>query len=123
MKATDLMIGDFVLHDGKVKRVDMIWSKYEVNLYGGETWGSIYNKTDISEVQPIPITHEILYRNGWNYDDLDHEFKGYPRIYGSKALYGIFCCEVNISYVHELQHALRLMGLGELLTLKIGGAV
>lgn len=68
------------------------------------------------ELEPIPLTPEILEKNGFIYDSEDQLFKDiYPRIsmlYAQYRLvenYGINYGEMSeIKYVHQLQHALRL---------------
>ena len=71
-------------------------------------------------VEPIPLTPEILEKNGWMYIAEDKVFysenlKGeLPWIYyitdGSNEVFRMkdFC---NLQYVHQLQHALRLCGI------------
>lgn len=113
MKATDLMIGDWVLYGDKSVRVLQLSenSKYD--------W-----------VKPIPITPEILEKNGFCFvksSDMDSVWNGWW-IYKGLEL-GTCCldregnwpCCINIvdsniecKYVHQLQHALRLCELDEL---------
>ena len=76
------------------------------------------------EIKPIPITIEILEKNGWKIEDVNpHELskivsKGiiYRAIKGKEILFfqkgaSVFTCPLNwrkieIRYVHELQHLL-----------------
>lgn len=118
MKATELMIGDWILYGDKPVKVLQLSenSKYD--------W-----------VKPIPLTPEILEKNGFEmfkYDGWVH----YYRIFGNSALpfvlhsmiggemlsqeVNLFStstdtnCGIDINYVHELQHALRLCSLNKL---------
>ena len=125
MKATDLMIGDKVM----VKVLSQI-----PNTYVLHTWTANDYSRDI-QVKPIPLTPEILEKNGFEmfkYDGWVH----YYRIFGNSAIpfilhsmiggemlsqeVDIFStstdtnCGIEINYVHELQHALRLCGLNKL---------
>ena len=70
--------------------------------------------------QPIPLTPEILEKNGWKETEYWHEYEDGNTIiqYSLSNIWGIingieiehFKCE----YVHQLQHLLRLCGLNEL---------
>ena len=68
------------------------------------------------DIEPIVLTQEILEKNGWRYNKVDDVFypkmlKGeLPWIVGKEGLFRVkdFC---TISYVHQLQHALRLCGI------------
>lgn len=128
MDAKELMIGDWVSHNGIRNRIapaDLIPDVHK-------KW--------LEEAQPIPITHEILEKNGFY---VKREFNGGVieetcsldktswvsfTMYGFRAgwlcewarigcrlhIYNIdknneFCGTVK--YVHELQHALRLCGI------------
>lgn len=123
MKATELMIGD--------------WVNIE---YGGAGFGFAPVKVvciteDNTEwLYPIPLTEEILKANGfdiiqdgdsltiWKQKDDEYGNEVYDiTIYASKGVMRFDTCvrfhgtiRKNIYYVHELQHALRLCGLNEL---------
>ena len=65
---------------------------------------------DPDKVQPIPLTSEILEKNGWVFDEIGGDYYNteiHFRIYGKESPYMIFD-SVEINYVHELQHALKL---------------
>ena len=66
-----------------------------------------------SEVEPIPLTAEILEKNGWWQDEIDGTYHNTMSVYGRKAPFSILD-GVAINYVHELQQALRLCGLKDL---------
>lgn len=86
--------------------------------------GSVYCLVDVEEIKPIPITIEILEKNGWKIEDVNpHDLsnivsKGiiYRAIKGKEILFfqkgaSVFTCPLNwrkieIRYVHELQHLL-----------------
>lgn len=137
MKATDLMIGDWVetghLVYNKVQEIsrdnDMQWY---ISFACGITLFRMY------EFGPVPLTPEILEKNGWiqcKYETCKslYEYKGlHLRHTMIKRSNGRWVAEVdgivekfpdeythsflriNVFYVHELQHALRLCGLDEL---------
>lgn len=122
MKETELMIGDYLYWGkDKVVKVQMI-RKY------GENFGvdAIYND---DELKPIPLTPEILEKNGWVYNNEDEKFFPQTWVGGGLMLQSAgdcgYCIVVTsdyddedtndtpfiILYVHELQHALRLSGI------------
>ena len=140
MKATDLMIGDWVRYSPKSISLN--------NNYGGLYRAEGISQDTISlgaknyrfvvsdkEIDSIPLTPEILEKNGFEmfkYDGWVH----YYRIFGNSVIpfvlhsmiggemlsqeVDIFSTSTNtnrgidVNYVHELQHALRLCGLNEL---------
>lgn len=127
MKAQDLMIGDWVLCDGQptpsnvvIQTVaqDGIWFE------GDEFEGA----ASFDHIFPIPLTPEILEKNGfedvgsevyecdvlpfyiwWERDrhrlGIDIEDSTYDKENFAQML------RVPVSYVHDLQHALRLCGI------------
>lgn len=122
MKEKDLMIGDKVM----VKVLSQI-----PNTYVLHTWAANDYSRDI-QVKPIPLTAEILEKDGWE-RDIDKEWE-----YNNSHILPHYCYQwekqnVKIEMysglegftisliigrrfyaVHELQHVLRLYGLDEL---------
>ena len=119
MKAADLMIGDWV---GKVFDDKRIIEDYrQVDWIRTGEIGMRYCKVwSIGCIEPIPLTPEILEKNGWKETEYWHEYKDGNTIIQCSLhkIWGIineieiehFKCE----YVHQLQHLLRLCGLDEL---------
>ena len=126
MKADELMIGDWVLYVGTPMRITgRLIDDLEFNEL---------NYIEREGFEPIPITPEILEKNGfmketdgewaiWNigeegtnseFDSL--YFQDFRKLYTrdwrfSFDLYGRGHGGIHIQYVHELQHALRLYGI------------
>ena len=130
MEARDLMIGDWVLHDGEPYKIR------QLGIYGTTRDGDDYPAVCVgkpkgvgliverNEIKPIPLTPEILEKNGFvksKYGEmiLDEEL-------GTSEIYLVleptydeeyYWWRVNyelitkIKSVHELQHALRLVGI------------
>ena len=87
--------------------------------------GSVYCLVDVEEIKPIPITSEILEKNGWKkkmYCDWCHYLPIEGNIlYLSKGvgIDGAFSVDVgqdmsyiaSISFVHQLQHLFFGFGL------------
>jgi hypothetical protein len=92
-------------------------------------WGSIMMKCE--HLRPIPITVEILEKNGWRVIAKevlgeDYEYHGEERVWEDEN-YSIDICEAKqgvfwyswsneyymwrLEYVHQLQHLIRLAGL------------
>ena len=128
MKATELMIGDWVFdnfHQAKA-RVNTLTRAW--------LWGAVEKKDGFyddeqlryEDVKPIPLTEEILRTNGWEYNDEDAKFFPQTWVGGGLKLQGandggyriVVTSDYDdedtnstpfiLLYVHELQHALRL---------------
>ena len=126
MKSTELMIGDWVevilnseKHFARVQTID----GYGDNATSNEcVCDAIYYSID--ELKPISLTPEILEKNGFEYDHSFHtwiydEFTinhGYliEEVYNEHLFVWVADVHVAITYVHELQHILRLCGMNEL---------
>ena len=103
MKATELQIGDWILYGDKPVKVLQL---SENGKYG---W-----------VKPIPLTTEILEKNGWKETQYWHEYQDgkstiqccLPDMRG--RINGIEIEHFKCQYIHQYQHLLRLCGLDEL---------
>lgn len=85
---------------------------------------SVYCLVDVEEIKPIPITVEILEKNGWKKDE-ESSFKTqlyYKKKFGVRTIFVIVREEDSIvmydsaylkiiQYIHELQHLLFGLGL------------
>ena len=121
MKCKELQIFDWVQdHNGFQWQIigvddDYAYATFEGNE--GDPWE--FDDKD-EQPQPIPLTPEILKKNGWKETEYWHEYNDGNTIiqYSLSNIWGIineieiehFKCE----YVHQLQHLLRLCGLDEL---------
>ena len=119
MKANELMIGDWINHKitGENLQITEILSwGVKVNEYKDAVADSI-------DIQPIPLTPEILEKNGFVYNKLPFEQSwqqfGLSLYLGGNG-YRINCGEnvsLRIDSVHELQHFLRIAGIDKEITL------
>lgn len=123
MKATELMIGDLLTYRGQHNvfdfRVEQI-TKHKVG-YHAEPCENRMHYLRLHEVEPIPLTADILERNGFKrsgtnyimaddyYDIVVHEI--------SDSIWDVQYtnCEMPVGnqqmcvcHVHQLQHALRM---------------
>ena len=107
MLCKELMYGDKVM----VKVLSQIPDTYILH-----TWTANDYSRDI-QVKPIPLTPEILEKNGWWYEIEDiwlHDEVSFciEKWNGKFQCYDIN--QIKLDSVHQLQHALRLCGLDEL---------
>lgn len=124
MKTNELMIGDWVcitdddgrmtnFFAGKVEAVDILGNIY-MKAPGDET--AYPYSVDCAE--SIPLTSEILKKNGWKEYANSEDFHG-PNCVFIKQKDGYYgaCIDAKrtvsgpFKYVHELQHALHLCGI------------
>lgn len=107
MEANKLMIGDWVFDGNEVARVTSLTCD-----------GIIETKLRLSNIEivtPIPLTAEILEKNGFS-KTTEAEFNYYqmPDDCFEIDINNVGCAysvDVIIKYVHQLQHALRLCGI------------
>ncbi len=128
MKANELMIGDWVMntHNQKPEQVCEIRESMVMLDYN-----DLY---DFDEIEPIPIIQEILEKNGfvakkyvYPYPYYEYEVKeikvkvGFAFPQGNRTSHkepwvyidteNVFVEHLPCTFVHQLQHALRLCGI------------
>ena len=131
MKANELMIGDWLKHyNGTPMQVTKITTiHFACAKNGGANCWEYNNK-----FEPIPLTSEILKKNGFENIDNLYPFPtfrsddkenyicitiGFPEGNKTKRIYpfieidskDIYVEHIIINFVHELQHALKLCGV------------
>ena len=104
------MIGDWVCntHNRKNERVAETRSE-SVMLY----YNDLY---EYDEIEPIPLTPEMLEKNGFNHEGISYVFGALQVTFdvdwgdldNQISLYIENALDMKIQYVHELQHMLRL---------------
>ena len=140
MKANELMLGDFVTfadcQDDIEKPIIKIWQINEDNLAFAAIDNHRYVLDEIEiddEIVGIPITPEILEKNGWKWDgmyaSLEHddnmELIFYPSegilrdyyVHKSGEAELVFLSRSGMNYVHQLQHCLILLNIDKEITL------
>ena len=127
MNASALMVDDWVLFSGEPKRVRSIAVSDDNRVERIYVFGNTCQVSTINDyIQPIPLTPEILENNGFEYNDENARY--YPNCWQKNGILlrkrtfnGFFymvtvdynnqdtnCTPIIITYVHELQHLLKL---------------
>ncbi len=119
IQCRDLMVGDWITDEHAVPmQIVNVGEDYAYATFDGNE-GDPWEFCDKEgyEPSPIPLTPEILERNGWWYDveDMwlhDEVDFGIERWNGGYQCYNIN--QIKVYSAHQLQHALRLCGLNDL---------
>lgn len=119
MKASDLMIGDWV-EMNLSPSVHKSYFKAQIVVSNLVSLEANYD----FDARPIPLTENILKANGFNDKNELHANDNCFLVYdfaNNHLVISYFVSGVNVVYfdmcvmfVHELQHALRMCGLNEL---------
>ena len=116
MKASEVMLGNWVMKPSREDRESLVKGQIELeDFYLEEEWETISN------CLPIPLTDEILEKNGFIETKETHiiEDLGVAIIYGKyeRLDEDKMLCHGNslwpIKYVHQLQNALCLCGVNK----------
>lgn len=144
MEAKELMIGDWVLHNGEPYQIR------QLGIYGVDRDGEDYPAVCVgkpkgigliverNEIEPIPLTPDILEKNGWvrtKYcygrdcmeihgadkltEGVDNALsmarwsidKNYQYHFLDLYMWKGSVMQHNVHYVHQLQHAFRIFGI------------
>ena len=139
MKATDLMIGDWVKIKGHLDYDKVQEIAKDENMQWYISFACSATLFRAYEFEPIPLTPEILEKNGWNLDTVLQCYTSTPLwLYGEGIINLLLQFPAKQSagsleifdnqkirslfdftwkdrlYIHELQHTLRLCGLDKL---------
>ena len=118
MKANELTIGDLVYSTFCDKPCKVIGIEQYESEYVNVKVTNVTGTKDINSLFFIPLTAEILEKNGFSdnyaYDDLSYAADAGGDIIGVHIVgQGGTMDEMFFDYVHELQHALRLCGINK----------
>ena len=121
MKCQELMVGDFCRSGhGLPMQITNVGDDYAYATFEGNE-GEPWEFSDKDErPQPIPLTTEILEKNGWKQTEYCHEYQDGKNTIQCRLPYmvgrinGIDIEHFKCEYVHQYQHLLRLCGLDEL---------
>ena len=135
IKISELSIGDWVRYIRKRKKNDDYFQV--AHIFRGEKEWLVGRKNDdifgshslrLKDIEPIPLTPEILEKNGLEYEDDGNDAVIFlccdmfwarlcvgdtfwqVGIHNEDRLDAVVC---NVKHIHQLQHALRLAGVGK----------
>lgn len=123
MNIEDLSVGDYVrskLHDVVTTITDIEGTDGKEGHCDPAVWlsdKSCWQRHFIEEIEPVPLTEEIMMKNFPMHDDVVwfplEEEQGVFNIYWESSSFGDGEVRVNIHYVHELQRLLGLIGFNK----------
>lgn len=112
-----------IVVDFKVTEI-VLFAKRVYHIYGEKADGTQSNMGDVNDIEPIPLTPEILEKNGFDFlrnDNKDSVWNGWWIYEGLELATaclnkkGNWPCFINIydsnitcEYVHQLQNALNI---------------
>ena len=139
LKISDLSVGDWVRcvqWNGRIQRIAM-HDGATVEVIIEADLGRLYMYKRVDEIYPIPITAEILEKNGWSNDGMyailridehlhleyyyhEHRLRKYycgVDEWQNHAKVSDITFAAHCYSVHQLQHAIRLAGVDKEITL------
>ena len=126
MKENDIMLGDWLRRRWTCtdtgREVVKDFQVTEIHKLGNflYAWGKNGNMGRVEQLEPIPLTAEILEKNGFTRFGTDYILKerhfglenpSIPSNYLDNYWLRVSIKAVHIEYIHQLQHALRLCGI------------
>lgn len=127
MKAKELMLFDLIRRKKDGKSMTVVELRYAETIAAITPDDVYYGDMEDyheSEIEPIPLTSEILEKNGFKKegswfiiedDYYDISIKEITdsiwRVKYCNTEFSAFDCVLHIAFVHELQHALKLCGI------------
>lgn len=109
MKATDLMIGDWVLADKEPIQIKQVCEDCIICDFGD-------GDEEVDCFEPIPLTPEILEKNGFKKEIAEDKIHNIYTLTENSTAFSIkyarsvfqWFYPIDIKYVHKLQHIMRL---------------
>ena len=134
MDIHEIQIDDYVMFDGSVYQIEEISKKGWVHLTHDGNRLSLTSDYILDYLKGVPLTQEILEKNGFVHKHIDEPMKRqywilryaggqvkvkfnwnrfYFEITGVPKFVGYYCPKFSshLDYVHQLQHALRICGI------------
>ena len=121
IKCRDLMVGDWITNrNGFPMQITNVGEDYAYATFEGNEADPLEFDDKDDQPQPIPLTYEILRKNGWKDTEFWCEYQDskntiqccLPDMRG--IINGIEIEHFKCEYIHQYQHLLRLCGLDEL---------
>lgn len=110
MDIKDLMIGDWVYSKHHEKNIQI--KPYDFFVHCHCNSGSVAVLSTIvsgKDFEPIPLTEDILVKNGWFALD-EYRYEGDIALAKESSGFRLKNTNICVNSVHELQHLLRLCG-------------
>lgn len=117
MKAEELMIGDYIMFNKNIYIIEEISKKGWVHLIhndGSECRVELSSDYILDVITPIPLTTEILKKNGFNETFWGGEWTNNKVdfiLIEHNDGFRVTNTNIVLSGVHQLQHALQLCGI------------
>ena len=121
------IIGDIVMYDNKVMAIKepRDGSHFDLSCHKE---GLVYFFVSVEDIAPIPLTPEILEKNGWEFAECHKDEDGFEwHIFSKDGIlldlyyypadkdFSVFICGEealpDVKWVHQLQHSLFGLGL------------
>lgn len=135
MNANELMIGDWVRikdpdrYAGAIGKISSLTSLeggyYAINI-SDVHFGYLMTEVFCEDIEPIPLTEEVLFRNfqagddevaWWENTEFENDAKDEYLWWHIVVTGQTLVIQGEIRYVHELQHAMRLAGINKEFTI------
>ena len=100
MNCKDLMVGDWVM-----------CNHYQDMPFTKQFRVADFAKGEYVFCEPIPLTEDILVKNGWRKHTMLYKNEWYGDIGLFEEHGKFYYMDLKIEYVHQLQHLLRLVGI------------
>jgi len=117
MKVNELMVGDWVNVNGLNLKVGAIHAD-EIGVVDPDYKIYWCSDDEFDRIDPIPLTEEILLKNGFDKDERSryyHEYILELELWDFDISWtnagGFKYEDIRLAYVHQLQHLLRLCGI------------
>ena len=123
MKVEEFKIGDIINFNGKKAKVVSLSLEHKDTLKvlpikeNGVEWSWVARASLIDEIDPIPLTSEILEKNGYVHcsDGEDELWIEYEHSFSLEvdSDESLWYCQKKVEFVHELQHILWALGIDD----------
>ena len=121
MRLEELMVGDLVYSSFSDIPCKVQYLELRESGYGSVKTSNVDGIKDIASLYPIPLTPEIIEKNGFKYNPFGTGFYECKTEEGNITCTKILDCWLfyindnmipnHFHYLHELQHALKLCGI------------
>ena len=112
MKAREIQIGDWVYSTFSKLPCKVTYLKLHESGYASVETTNVVGVKDIASLSPIPLTPEILEKNGFLNDGVSFWYLDFRIVLSTSKGVSLVCGrQTKFSYIHQLQLAFRLCGI------------